>query len=66
LTAYRLTKDHAFSRLAEQRKQSGQSAFRLFELGYLRNRLLDHGMLKKELIALADRYAQHYGDRFRL
>jgi len=66
LMAYRLTKTHVFERLAEQRGQSNADVFRQFELAFLRQRLFDHEILRRDLIGLADAFETKYGERFKL
>ncbi|HTU60043.1 MAG TPA: hypothetical protein VMF89_16435 [Polyangiales bacterium] len=63
LAAYRLAKRHVAGRLAEARKP-GENVFAQFEWALLRKRLFDHAALRAELVALADRYRDHWGERF--
>jgi hypothetical protein len=64
LEAYRLTKGHVAERLAQRRAASKADAFALFELGFLRNNLIDHEELREQLNALTVNYRRHYGDAF--
>ncbi len=64
LEAYRLTKRHVSERLAQRRAVSKADAFALFEIGFLRNNLIDHEALRGQLDALARRFHQHHGSAF--
>lgn len=66
LHAYRITRQHVFTRVRERKARSAKSAFELFEAMYFMRQLFDHDRLKAELRALADQFDQRYGDRFSL
>jgi hypothetical protein len=65
LAAYRVAKQHVFERLRAARKTE-ESAFAQFEWNLLHNRLFDYALLRAELSALADRYAEYWGNAFQL
>lgn len=66
LMAYRLAKNHVFTRLARDRKNSTVDVFSQFEMAFLRKRLFDHETLRRDLIDLADAFKAQYGEQFDL
>lgn len=66
IEAYRVAKRNVAERLKCAKRDSGKSAFSLFELRFLRGELFDQPSLRAELDALADRFQARYGPRFRL
>ena len=65
VAAYRIAKRHAFDKLKNKLKE-GESAFATFEWDLLRERVFDHDALRRDLVALADRYEARWGDAFHL
>lgn len=63
LAAYRIAKRHVSERLAQARKP-GENVFAQFEWALLRKRLFDHASLRAELVQLAARYRDRWGERF--
>lgn len=66
LCAYRLTKEHIRSQLAEALTLQHRTAFEVFEKKLLRNKLIDNIKLKADLTSLAENFRTHYGNRFQL
>ena len=66
ITAYRITKNHIFSRLNKARSGHHQTSFSLFEKSLIRNLLIDHPELKHQLASVADTFKRRYRGAFLL
>jgi hypothetical protein len=64
MMAYKVAKEHVRTRLVAARADSNVDAFTLFEEKLLEEQLMDTNSLTGELNALAQRFRQHYGERF--
>jgi hypothetical protein len=64
LAAYRATKAHVASGIAEDKAKSGKDAFKLFEWGFLRDNLIRRPELAQHLAGLADAFATRWGPDF--
>lgn len=64
LEAYRMTKQHASRQLQNAVEQGSANVFVAFEMGFLKNNLLDPAFLRDELSCLAAKFKQRYGATF--
>src|SRR4051812_6920104 len=66
--AYRLARRHARDQLAAAKasRGTGAAALAVLEPAFLLRRLLDQSVLRPQIEALAAKFKDHYGDRFRL
>jgi len=66
LAAYRATVAHVASSIASAKAESGKSAFKLFEWGFLRDNLIRRAELAQHLAGLADEFVRRWGPEFEL
>jgi len=66
LAAYRMTKTHIASGIAQDKAKTGKDAFKLFEWGFLRGNLIRRPELAQHLAGLADAFSQRWGPGFEL
>jgi len=66
LAAYRATKSHVERRIAHDKASSGNSAFKVFEWGFLRANLIRREELAQHLAGVVDDFAARWGPEFDL
>lgn len=64
LEAYRATKAHVASGIAQDKAKTGKDAFKLFEWGFLRDNLIRRDELAHHLAGLADAFSTRWGPGF--
>jgi hypothetical protein len=60
MEAYRLTKQHVASRIADRVAATGKDVFSTFEMSFLRDTLIDTGQLRASLDSLAAAFDERY------